>query len=128
MGWVESVIHRIEQKLENLYRRMLELEQRTAAALDRARAAGQSGDSGDGGGGGGGSYIGCTLSANLTHGSSLTNQTVWRMDNGSHATITATATVYHDGPSAASDLTSGDQAILQANRDGTYTVVGRYCT
>lgn len=124
MGWLESRIQVLEQRVESLYRRLLGDEQTLANVRQQLKGAYQQLG---GGGGGGGTYYACTLSAALAHGSSVTGQTVWTLSSGARTNVSTNATVYNDGPNAADDIPSGSQAILAENADGTYTATGVYC-
>lgn len=123
MAWLENRILNAEQRLEKLYRMILDLLQKLAAL--QARTVGTGG--GDGGSGGSAAYYACTLSGNLAHGSSIAAQTVWTFKNGARSTLPDTATVYNDGPNGADDINSGNTVILASNGDGTFTAIGVYC-
>lgn len=125
MGWIEQRIAQLEAKLENLYRRLLDLTVQLNNARQTVRAAFQQRTGG--GSSGGAVYLCCTLSAGLAHASSVTGQTVWKMASGTRSNITTNATIYNDGPSSSDDIASGSQVILATNDDGSYTAIGVYC-
>jgi hypothetical protein len=121
----------IEQRLLRLEGQFTTIEQQIATILGQIAALAQqqygAGGGFGGGGGGGGTYFGCTLSAALNHGSSVGSQTVWKLVGGSHTTVTSSATIRNDGPTATNDIASGKQVILATNDDGSYTAIGVYC-
>jgi hypothetical protein len=123
MQYLEARLAEVERILRDLARAAAELAQRVVALEQKAALIGGTG--GTGGTGGGAGYFGCTLSAALAHGSSISGQTVWKMPG--RVTVTAAGTVYNDGPTATNDIASGKQVILAANDDGTYTATGVYC-
>lgn len=114
---LETALTRDDQLIAQMQARIATLEQKQYAA-----------SAGSGGGGGGGAvYFGCTLSAALTHGSSVTGQTVWKLESGARTNVTTNGTIYNDGPTASNDIASAKQVICLANDDGTYTAAGVYC-
>jgi hypothetical protein len=113
---LEQDVSRLRQQMDDVLRRLARLEQQAA-----------NGNGGMGGGGGSGYFV-CTLSAALTHGAQLANQTVSQVDKtGTRKQVSTTATVVNDGPNAADDIASGKTVLLASNSDGSFTVIGVYC-
>ena len=123
MSDLESRLFFLEQLISG--RLQYDLQQLKLQMQNLANQQRQGGWSSGGGGGSTAGYFGATLSGALAHGSSISGQTVWKMPG--RATVTASGTIYNDGPTATNDIASGKQVILAANDDGSYTVVGVYC-
>jgi hypothetical protein len=126
VSWIESRQVLAERSIEDLYRRLRDLSDLVTATRQGLRAANQALPPPDGGGGGG-IYLVAVVSAALPHGGSITGQAVFRLASGSRSQVTATATIYNDGPNPADDIASGSTVILMSNSDGSYTAVGVYC-
>lgn len=129
MQWIESRLHALERRVEDLYRRLLDLiNQLNGVRQGLANAfAATAPDSGSGGSGG---YYGCITSADLPAGTggtptSITGQTVWQISSGARSNVSGTKTVYND---TGADVPSGSQVLLATNPDNTYTVISVACT
>jgi hypothetical protein len=124
MQWTEQRMRALEQRVESIYRKFLDLVTQLRATQQGLTAANQQGGAQPSGSGGNG-YFGCTISTALAHGASITGQTVWSMPG--RTTVTAVGVIYNDGPRSINDIASGAQVILASNSDGSYTVTGVYC-
>lgn len=113
---------RLEDEIKALAQQVAQLFRRVAALEQQMRSAG--GNTGAGGGNDS-FYFGCTLTGNLSHGTSITGQTIWKMPG--RVTVTAVGVIYNDGPNVADDIVAGKTIIVDPNSDGSYTVTQVYC-
>lgn len=121
---LEQRLYRLEAAQQVMAQQIASLQSMVAALQQQQYGLG---GANGGGGGGGPIYYGCTLSAALAHGSSVTGQTVWNLNAGARVGVTTSGTIYNDGPNGADDVASGAQVILNSNGDGTWEVIGVFC-
>jgi hypothetical protein len=132
MSWIENRLNQAESKLENLYRRVLDLAAAVRSAAQTARAASQQA-SGSPGGSGGTAYV-CVPSASVPAATaapgagtpgSLGGQTIYQVSSGAYTSVTTSGTISNVSPS--SSLASGKVTLLGQNPDGTYTALSQVC-